>query len=372
MPEAKPDTSLVVDGVATRPRVPAVPGVVPGSALVSTRRGFSEGQLRTIRETVAKGTTDAEFNLFMDVCASQDLNPLMRDIYVFIQNPDDEKLRKLNVIVGIDGRRKIASRCGDYRPDNRPPRFTYDPDLKGPTNPAGIVCVEVSAWKFAHGEWHEVSDCVYWEEYVPLKEICEAGYDYVETGEVWEDSKRPKKKRVAKGPLTFIIAKPDTWGRMCRSQLAKCGETVVLRKGWPERFGGLYGEEEMDRAMTIEGTATEILHEAKKRDRERILDGSTAISFLMDRAQGVPMERIALGRIADRLMAFIESASLDDLQWFEAVNKLSLREFWTQEPGDCHEIKTAMTRRAASLSRDSADKPPNEPAGDPRDEEHRG
>jgi hypothetical protein len=92
-------------------------------------------------------------------------------------------------VIGIDGARSIAARTGNYRPDNRKPRFEIDESLKGPANPYGILSAEVSAFCYSHGEWHEIVGVAYWNEAAPIKSEPEE-FDMQDTGQKWPDSNR--------------------------------------------------------------------------------------------------------------------------------------------------------------------------------------
>ena len=72
------------------------------------RDEFSREQLDTIKRTVALGTSDVEFRLFIEMCKSSGLDPFRKQIYAIVRG------NKMTVQVGIDGLRAIAARSGDY------------------------------------------------------------------------------------------------------------------------------------------------------------------------------------------------------------------------------------------------------------------
>ena len=64
------------------------------------------------------------------------------------------------MIVGIDGLRAMAARCGDYRPDDDVPITVYDEALVDPVcNPKGIISATARCFKrdAVSGEWFAVS-----------------------------------------------------------------------------------------------------------------------------------------------------------------------------------------------------------------------
>jgi len=69
---------------------------------------LTQQQVDLIKQTVAKGATDAELRLFLEVAHATDLNPFAKEIYFFkIQG-------KVVMPVGIDGLRRKAAESGDY------------------------------------------------------------------------------------------------------------------------------------------------------------------------------------------------------------------------------------------------------------------
>ena len=69
---------------------------------------FTEGQIATIKETVASGATDNELKLFLYQCSRTGLDPLSKQIH-FIKRGG-----KATIQTGIDGFRAIAERTGQY------------------------------------------------------------------------------------------------------------------------------------------------------------------------------------------------------------------------------------------------------------------
>lgn len=205
-----------------------VPSIVHGALTRADPR-----RLALFQKTVGKNLSKerGEIDQALEWCEIYQANPFVNDIYFFVFDAKNDAKRRVVPVLSIAKYRKIADAAGNYRPDNRPPRFTYDETLKSPANPRGIVDCTVSAFKYSHGEWHEVSERVRWDERVPLKDHCEAGWDWVNTGEVWEDSKKPIYKRAPRGPVIQIIdPAKEAWIRMPETMISKCydEETEVL------------------------------------------------------------------------------------------------------------------------------------------------
>lgn len=294
---------------------------------------FTAPQLALIRQTDAKDCNDAEFNQFIEVSRALGLSPLRRQISAVVFNKNRPDKRNMAIIVRIDGFRAIAARQGDYRPMATAPRFDISEDAKGPTNPHGIVRCEVECFKRFGDEWFPVVGEAYWDEFAPLENE-------------WADDGTGQRRPTGRQKLT------ETWTKMGRLMIAKCAESQALRRGWPEHFSGVYADEEMDRAIVIEGTATEIVSQHHETQRQARLGGSEAIMLCIN--IGEPLERCARGQIADRLFDLVKNATeAEYIQWFRKANSEPLKQFWAWEPGDALEVKRFMDQQIEILSEKS-------------------
>lgn len=158
---------------------------------------FSKEKLDLIKGMFAKDATDMEFNLFVSMSERLQLDPVIKQIY-FVKFSG-----KMSIIVGIDGYRLIADRTGKYMP-GKDTVYNYDKD--------GRLFSATSYVKKLgpDGQWHEFG-------------------------------------------ATAIRAEYDTginqWKKGPHYMLAKCAESLALRKGWPAEFSGTHTEEEMDKAI---------------------------------------------------------------------------------------------------------------------------
>lgn len=264
-------------------------------------------RLALFQQTVGKSLSKerGEIDQALEWCEIYQANPFVNDIYFFVFDSRNDAKRRVVPVLSIAKYRKIADAAGNYRPDNRPPRFTYDDALKGPGNPRGIVDCTVSAYKFSHGEWHEVSERVRWDERVPLKEHCEAGWDWVNTGEVWEDSKKPIYKRAPRGPVIQIIdPAKEAWIRMPETMISKCTEAAVIRKGWPNETSGSFVPEDLDAAHTLELTATEIIEDYET--NRKLARAGRKDAVVVTWGDGV-LESIPAGQFADRVLEWAKT-----------------------------------------------------------------
>lgn len=298
------------------------------SNVVALTEVFRPAQVQLIQR-MNPDCNATEFDQFMHVSAQLRLDPLRKQIYAFVFNKDKPERRRMSIVVGIDGFRAVAKRSGEYRPDTRAPRFTYDPSIANEaTNPLGIVCCEVSVFQHSHGQWHEVSAAAYWDEFAPIVE-----------GGKWtfgEDGRRFFKKD---GTMQLDPNK-DNWRKMPRVMLAKCAEAQAIRRAWPEDLSAIYSDEELDRAKTIDLTATEIAEKAAVENRLERIGGADSILFDM----GDGLERVPLGKAADMLIArFRQMKPHEVMQWRNA-NKLTFNEFWARKATDALGVKKEIER----------------------------
>lgn len=303
-------------------------------------------QIMLIKDTVAKDCNADEFDLFVEVARGKGLDPFLGQIIPMIFSKGDAAKRKMTIIISRDGQRVIAQRCGDYRPASKPPTFEYDASLKSPINPKGIVTATVYLWKQDQksGTWYEVAGQVDWDEFAPVKKTAD-DFEWVDTGETWPDSGKPKMKKKPIGEVRDVLDDSGNWARMPKLMIAKCAEMQALRAGWPEQFSGLYDEAEMDKAKAVDMDASQIVEQAREDMRMKAIGGAGNITVTW--GDGYALENVSVGTFADRAIQHINSVSkAEALRWADA-NRDPLRTFWAKHPGDALEIKKLIdTRRA--------------------------
>ncbi len=177
------------------------------------KKELTPEQKETLKATVAKGATDDELALFMAIATQRGLNPFNRQIY-FIKRrskgEDGEWEDAPTIQTGIDGFRSIADNTETYAPSPKATVFQHTPQGQ-------LVSATAFVMKYhkPSNQWVEFSATAFYSEYA--------------------------QKTKAGLPTKF-------WREMPRGQLEKCAEAKALRKGWPEKLGGLYTFDEMAQA----------------------------------------------------------------------------------------------------------------------------
>ena len=295
---------------------------------------FTPQQLTTIKNTVARDTNQIEFDLFMEACRSYGLDPFRKQIHAVVYNKDRADRRKMTIIVSRDGLRVLASRCGDYRPASEPAQIVYDPDLKGPTNPKGILSATVRLWKQdKRGEWFPVIGEAFWDEFAPLSEV-------------WAPDETGKRRPTGKKTLDAS----GNWAKMPVVMITKCAESQALRAGWPETFSNLYSEEEMDR-LAEQASASQAMADYHRQEREKRAGGKGLLMVFDDTAT---LQKVPMGQVMDRCMEFLRTADPVDAHKFRIRNEQALRDFWAENPGDALELKKVMEAKEKHLPQGDA------------------
>lgn len=163
---------------------------------------ISNDKIDLIKQTVAKGTTDLEFSLFLHACKRTGLDPLMKQIYAIKRLDRKTNKEVMAIQTGIDGYRLIADRTGAYAGSDEPVYIIAEDKLPD--------AASVTVYKLVGGIRCPFSASARWAEYCS------------ESSPMWKK-------------MPFLM-------------LGKCAEALALRKAFPAELSGVYTHEEMAQA----------------------------------------------------------------------------------------------------------------------------
>ena len=78
---------------------------------------FTQKQIDILKNSLYKGVSNEEFEIFLMACVKTQLDPFMRQIYAVkrkAKKPDGSWGEAMTIQTGIDGYRLIAERTGRY------------------------------------------------------------------------------------------------------------------------------------------------------------------------------------------------------------------------------------------------------------------
>jgi phage recombination protein Bet len=177
---------------------------------------LSRPQIDLIKKTVAKGASDDELKLFIQVCKGANLNPFLKQVFLVPRWNSQTGKEDRAIQVSIDGLRAIAEEGGAYA-GNEDPIFEGEDEVTVESKSSTKKLkhphtAKVTVYKIVQGGRYEFSATARWAEYYPGAKM----------GFQWHI--RP-----------YLM-------------LGKCAEALALRKAFPKLLSGMYAQEELDRS----------------------------------------------------------------------------------------------------------------------------
>jgi phage recombination protein Bet len=188
-------------------------------------------QVDLIKRMIAKDASPDELTLFLNQCDRTGLDPFSKQIYAISRWSKDAGRKVMAIQVSIDGARLIAERTGKY--DNQ----------EGPY------------WCGEDGQWADV--------WLSSKPPCAAKVLVYKVGSTRATTGIAHWNEYADTKSTFWQSKPAL-------MLAKCAESLALRKAFPQELSGLYTAEEMSQADVVDTTYTVTAQDAPQQAQRSI------------------------------------------------------------------------------------------------------
>ena len=197
--------------------------------LLATEAG--KRQLQLIRTRVARGATDSELAQFLELCAQYGLDWNADEAWCAVSNPDNPDKRRVLLMVGRNGLRKIAQRQGlDFDGDVVRANDTFRVTRKGDRTREIVHEYEEGADDESRGAMRGA-----WCEVYEVATGRQRGYFYARVIEY-----RPTGAKLQYSP----------WGSQESVMMQTAAERQALGQATP--LGGIVGQGELDR---VEETA---------------------------------------------------------------------------------------------------------------------
>jgi phage recombination protein Bet len=187
-------------------------------AAIPERQTFTREQIDLLKRTICAGATDDELKLFTATAERLQLDPFARQVFAVKRYDSKKRVEVMAIQVSIDGFRLVAERTGHYA---------------GQLGPF---------WSADGKEWLEV-----WldDDHPPAAaKVGVLRNDFKEP--LWSVATWSQYRQEGQNGITPM------WRKMGPLMLAKCAESLGLRRAFPNELSGVYTPEEMAQATPAE------------------------------------------------------------------------------------------------------------------------
>ena len=196
-----------------------VAGAGGGGSIIPASAGnmplaYDAEKIALLKRTIARGASDDELAMAIEQCKRTQLDPFSRQIYFIKRWSQADGCELMTVQISIDGARLVAQRSGEYEGQTQPEWCGKDGVWRNVwLNADAPMAARVGIWRKNFRE--PVYAVALFTEYAARKKD---------------------------GTLTQF------WKTKPALMLAKCAESMALRKAFPQELSGLYTREEMEQA----------------------------------------------------------------------------------------------------------------------------
>jgi phage recombination protein Bet len=275
----------LVAAVRTGAALTPLPEVSPPQKLE-----LSDEKIELLKQTVAVGASNAELELFVHVCNRTQLDPFARQIWAVKRRSKNEQTQqweeRMTFQTSVDGLRLVAQRSGEYLGQTEPELFDAAGNVRTvwiDTKPPAAARVGV----FRRGFAQPMYATAIWKEFVQV---------------------------TSKGEVTKM------WREKPTVMIAKCAESLALRKAFPMELSGLYSQEEMaaaDNEDELEQGA------ATRQTQAKVVQAGDARGATV-RVDSDGLVRVTFGKFHDEPLINLPSADLRRLfqkPWMDAARR---------------------------------------------------